>query len=259
MDEIIISSDERLDVINEQLKLIQKKKGLTFGTDSYLLAAFAKRMGKENAADLGSGTGVAALLCATKGKYRHISAFEVQDSFCSLIQRNARINGLDDRISVVEGDIRDTVASFDGGSFGCVISNPPYMPKGCGAAPENNEMNIARREENGTIYDFSSVASRLLRHGGIFTTVYRPDRACQLFHALKENRLEPKRVLLVYPDSKSAPCLILTEAKKGAAPSVKFARPLIIYRDGAHKENREYTEDMNRVYRDFSVDFLFDS
>ncbi len=257
MDEIRLFDDERIDEINENLKLIQKKKGLTFGTDAYLLAAFAKRMGKEIAADFGSGTGVASLLCAAGTKYRHIYAFEVQKSFVSLIERNAEINGMSEGISAVYGDIRETVAGFDSGSFGCVISNPPYMPVGCGAAPANDEMNIARREENGTIYDFAKCASKLLRHGGIFTTVYRPDRAAELFHALKENCLEPKKVVLVYPDLKSAPCLILTEAKKGASPSVQFGRPLVIYRESESKANRVYTEDMDRVYGEFSLDFLF--
>ena len=257
MDDIRLLEDERIDDINENLKLIQKKKGLTFGTDAYLLAAFSKRMGRELAADLGSGTGVASLLCASRRKYRHIFAFEVLPSFASLITRNAEINGMRHAVTTVSGDIRDTVSVFDSGCFGCVISNPPYMPVGCGAAPANDEMNIARREENGTIYDFAKCASRLLRHGGIFTTVYRPDRAAELFHALKENSLEPKRVVFVYPDRMSAPCLILTEAKKGASPSVQVSRPLFIYKGGESKANRVYTEDMDRIYSEFSLGFLF--
>lgn len=254
---ITLQSDERLDVINEELKLIQKTNGLTFGTDSYLLAAFAKKRSKEIAADFGSGTGVAALFCAKKNKYSHIHAFEIQNSFCELIERNVSLNELDGKISVTSGDVRESALRFESGSFGCVISNPPYMPKGCGAAPESNEMNIARREENGTIYDFAKAASHLLKHGGIFTTVYRPDRSAELIHALKENSLEPKRIIYVYPDINSAPCLILTEAKKGAMPSVKISRPLIIYKTADSKSNREYTDDMNRVYDEFSLEFLF--
>lgn len=254
---VTLLSDERLDIINDNLKLIQKKSGLTFGTDSYLLAAFAKSRTKDMAADLGSGTGVAALLCAKRNKYRHIHAFEIQTVFCELIKRNISLNRLDDKISVTEGDIRESLAQFDSGKFGCVISNPPYMSKGCGAAPVNDEMNIARREENGTIYDFAKAASHLLKHGGIFTTVYRPDRSAELIHALKENSLEPKRIVYVYPDLSNPPCLMLTEAKKGAMPSVKISRPLIIYANSDNKNNRQYTEDMNRVYDEFSLDFLF--
>ncbi len=254
---ISLNCDERLDYINEELRLIQKINGLTFGTDSYLLAAFAKKRGKEIAADLGSGTGVAALLCAKRDKYRHIHAFEIQPSFCELISKNVSLNGLDGKISVKAGDIRNSVSEFEAGSFGCVISNPPYMPKGCGTAPSSDEMNIARREENGSIYDFAKAAAHLLKHGGIFTTVYRPDRCAELLHALKESSLEPKRIIYVYPDVASPPCLILTEAKKGAMPSVKISRPLIIYKNTENKLSREYTDDMNKVYEDFSLDFLF--
>ena len=93
----------------------------------------------------------------------------------------------------------------------------------------------------------------MLRHGGLIYAVYRPDRMAELIHAMKEASLEPKRLVSVYQDTKSAPSLVLIEAKKGAAPSLRIARPLFTYRDGT----REYTDDMNTVYDTTSLDFLF--
>ena len=94
--------DERLDRINENLSLLQKKSGLTFTTDAYLLAAFARSSPAGTLADLGSGTGVAALLCLTKNKCNHAFAVEIQGEFCDLIQRNAALNHLEDRIIVLD-------------------------------------------------------------------------------------------------------------------------------------------------------------
>ena len=255
--DINISADERIDIINEDLKIVQKKKGLTFGTDSYLLSAFAKKMGRESAADLGCGTGVASLLCAARKKYKKIDALEIQDEFAKLAERNAELNGLENTVLPICCDVRDTDGYISPGSLGAVFSNPPYMPKGSGAAPAHDEMNIARREENGTIADFCAAASRMLRHGGIFTVVYRPERVCELIFSMKSVSLEPKRMVFVYPDRKSPPCLVLVEAKKGAAPSVKISRPLIIYDCENKSDGRKYTEDMDRVYDEFSLEHLF--
>ena len=116
-------------------------------------------------------------------------------------------------------------------------------------------MSIARRELNGTIDDFCAAASRLLKFGGLFYVVYRPDRMAELFAALHKANLEPKRMITVYPSAHDKPCLILAEAKKGAKPSLVQAPPLIIYRD---KEKQIYTPEMDRVYEHCSLEFLFD-
>ncbi len=247
--------DERLDRINENLSLIQKTDGLTFGTDAYLLAAFAKAAPALAVADLGSGTGVAALLCMARKKYRHAYAVELQTEFCELISRNAALNQMDGAVTVIRKDVRELTMADIGVDIGAVISNPPYMPAGAGIACADNRLETARRELNGTIGDFCLAAARLLQTGGLFYTVFRPERMADLFCALRGARLEPKRLITVYPDTESRPCLILTEAKKDAAPSLMQAPPLIIYKS---RTDRTYTDNMARIYDTFSVDFLFD-
>ncbi len=246
---------ERLDRINENLSLIQKTDGLTFGTDSYLLAAFAKSTPAASLADLGSGTGVASLLCMARKKYRHAYAVELQTDFSELIQRNAALNGMENTVTVINKDVRELTAADADGGTSVVISNPPYMAAGAGIACTDNRLEIARRELNGNIGDFCLAAARLLQTGGLFYTVFRPERITDLLVALRSARLEPKRMITVYPDTESRPCLILTEAKKDAAPSLLQSPPLIIYKSRA---DRTYTDDMSRIYDSFSLEFLFD-
>jgi len=245
-----INDGERLDKINENLTIIEKVGGLTFGTDAYLLSAFVKR-GK-NAADLGSGTGVAALLCLARNKADHFYTVEIQQSFADLIERNAKNNGFSDKVSVINKDIRN-VTEIPVESLDYVISNPPYMSAVSGFGNNNDEMNIARRELNGTISDFCNTASKLLKYGGIFYTVFRPDRLSELFSALCDNNLEPKKLVTVYSDSSSKPCLVLVESKKGASHGLNYTRPLIIYK----YNTRDYTEDMQKVYDTCSLSHLF--
>ncbi len=250
--DILLRDGERLNYINENLSLIEYEGGLTFGTDAYLLASFVKGTYK-CCADLGSGTGVASLLCLAREKCGTVLAAEIQPRYAELISRNAILNGMDDRVKVFEGDIRELTTGFIGGEIDCVISNPPYLKSNEGFATKTTEMNIARREMNGTIYDFAKTASRLLKYGGAFYTVFRPDRLAELIHALKENSLEPKRLVCVYPDTASKPCLVLVESKKGASPTMLHSLPLFIYKDGT----RDYTDNMARVYDECSLEFLF--
>ncbi len=251
MKNVEVLPDERLDNINEDLSLVQLKTGLTFGTDAYLLSAFVKS-GKKGA-DLGAGTGVASLLCLSKNKLDFVYTVEIQERFAELCRKNAALNEYENRIRVIEKDVRCVTEADTDGTVDVVISNPPYMKSDSGLDNSATEMNIARREIFGTLTDFCAAASRTVKYGGLFYTVYRPERLCDLFCALRENSLEPKRLVTVYPDTESCPCLVLCESKKGASPSLINSKPLIIYKSGT----REYTEDMQRVYDTCSLSHLF--
>ena len=245
---------ERLDAINESLSLIQCRTGLTFGTDSYLLAAFTRSAPRGICVELGGGTGVVSLLATSRDRFARVHAVELQPYFADLIGRNASLNHLEDRVTALCADVRDLTQNTFGGEIHAVMSNPPYMKADSGRNNAAPEMNIARREENGTIADFCAAAKRLLRWGGSFTVVYRPDRFADLLCAMRENGLEPKRAVFVYPSVADKPCLVLTEAKKGGSSGMVFARPLIIYAD---KASQTYTDDMQQIYDDFSLEHLF--
>ncbi|MBQ8642264.1 MAG: methyltransferase [Clostridia bacterium] len=251
MEELHLLPGERLDNINENLRLIQKTDGLTFGTDAYLLAAFLRSSARASGAELGGGTGVLSLLALTKQKIARTAIYEIQPDFAELCRRNGQLNGLDGRMDVIEGDVRDICGEQ---TLDVVYSNPPYMKADCGRKNAVSAMNIARREVHGDIGDFCGAAARLLKHGGIFAVVYRPDRFADLVCALRENGLEAKRAVFVYPSPLDRPCLVLTEAKKGSASGMVIAPPLCIY-NGPDKKC--YTPEMNRIYETCSMDFLF--
>ena len=245
---IPLSADERIDRVNENICLIQKKNGLTFGTDAYMLAAFIRTSTRARAVDLGSGTGIISLLCAAKGKLGHIYAAEIQQEFAELGDRNIKLNGLEEKITQIHSDIRDLGPEVFGGEVDAVFSNPPYMKSGCGRECAADIKHIARHEENGGIDDFCAAAARILRYGGLFYTVWRPDRLIDLVDSLRRHRLEPKRMTFVYSDTSSKPAIVLTEAKLGGSPSLDLTAPLILYKNSAKENPRVLTEEAKRVY-----------
>ena len=247
----MIREDERINEINDNLKLIEKKNGLTFGTDAYLLSAFLPKRQNLVGAELGCGTGVISLLATSRKKCRHVYAFEVQGEFCDLTEWNAHLNSFEDKITVIHKNVRDAMPTDKKNEVDFVFTNPPYMKTDSGKANINDEKNIARHEVCGDINDFCACAKRLLKHGGNFYVVYRPDRMTDLICALRNNNLEPKKITFIYPNSTTPPCLLLVSAKLVGKSGITVTEPVHIYKEGT----QEYTEKFAKIYEDCSMEF----
>lgn len=241
----ICKDGEKLNTVNENLSLIQRKNGLTFGTDALLLAAFIPAGKDAVAAELGTGTGIISMLLATRKKFKHITAAEIQPIYAELAERNVALNSLCESVKVVTADVRTPAEIGTLGSFDAVFSNPPYMKTTAGYANAESEKNIARHEVHGDIGDFCAAAAKLLKYGGRFYCVYRTDRLADLICAMKQNNLEPKRMTYVHAHKDAPPSMVLTEARLGAGVGLKITRPLLLHTD---KDARTDTEDMKTVY-----------
>ena len=231
---------ERIDYVNDSLKLIQKTDGLTFGTDALLLAGYISGKYK-NALEIGGGTGIISMLLLCRDKAQRATAVEVQEEFSDLIKRNAELNGLTERLTSELCDIRNYKSCED---YDLIYTNPPYMKTDSGKANVMDKKNIARHEVFGDINDFTEAARRLLKFGGTFAVVYRPDRLVDLIAAMRKSRLEPKRITFVHADTESESSMVLIEGKSGGKSGNILTRPLIIYKD---KNHSEYSEDMKYI------------
>ena len=232
--------NERIDYVNDSLSLIQKTDGLTFGTDALLLAGYISSKYNEGI-ELGGGSGIISMLLLARNKAKRITALEVQEEYADLIRRNAELNFLSDRLTAVACDVRDYSHENE---CDLVFTNPPYMKSNSGKANMLSQKNIARHEIKGSIFDFAQAGARLLKFGGTFAAVYRPDRLCDLISAMRTVSLEPKLMTFVHASAVSEPSMVLVLAKKGAGCGCKVTRPLIIYKDSSHKE---YGDDMNYI------------
>ncbi len=238
----MIYENERCDEVNDRLKLIQKTDGLAFGTDALLLAGYIFGRFKR-AAELGSGSGIISMLSLTRDKASSLVAFEVQEEYARLSERNAELNSLSDRMSVICCDVRDIKYCEE---YDLVFTNPPYMKKTSGLQNEKDSKNIARHEICGTIGDFTEAAKKLLKFGGSFYAVYRPDRLTDILFEMRKSTLEPKRLTFVHANKNSEASMVLIEAKKGGKGGMILTKPLIIYKD---ENNKEYGEDTEYIMK----------
>lgn len=231
---------ERKDTVNENIVLNQNTEGLCYGTDALLLSAYLRPKARGRAAEFGAGTGIISLLAAKRRKYGRIFAFEVQKEYADLCARNIAENGMDEVITTIHADIREAKSEMTDGELDAVFCNPPYMRTDTGTRNENDGKYIARHEVCGGIGDFCSAAKRLLKHGGRFYVVYRQDRLCDLICAMRENKIEPKRMTMVYNDPTYPPCLVLIEGRKGGGEGLFVTKPLFIKENGVDSEEIKY-------------------
>lgn len=234
-----LAENEFLTDVNDGLRIIQNREGLTYGTDAFLLSAFVRRSPHAVAAEIGSGSGIISLLLAARQKLKTIYAIEVQAYYADLTARNVTLNGLEEIVRTVPTDARSFRTECD-----MVFMNPPFMKTTSGYRNENDGKFAARHEVFGDITDLCSAASDMLKTGGDLYVVYRPDRLIDLLTAMRESRIEPKRLCFVHPTSAHKPCLALVAGKKGGKSGCDLLRPLFLT-----DENGKQTPDAERIYQ----------
>ncbi len=236
--------------INAGITLKEPTGGIRFGTDALLLADFALPVIKKGLCiDLGTGSGVIPLLMLGAGCKADFWGLELQREYAEIARENAENNGFSQRFKVINGDAFDYKALFPSGGADYVITNPPYMRADCGYNNDSPALDIARREISGGAEIFCKAASWVLKSGGSFFAVYRPDRLVHLFCAMRNNGIEPKRLRAVVPSPSKKPSLVLVEGRKDGKEGLNYENDLYIYSDREHKNE---TLELKEIYERFS-------
>lgn len=236
--------DERIDDLQRNgLRIIQKTDGFCFGMDAVLLSGFARVREGESAVDLGTGTGIIPILLSAKTEGKHFTGLEIQTAVADMASRSVRLNGIEDRVRIVQGDIKEASQLFGKASFDVVTSNPPYMNDAHGLKNPDLPKAIARHEVLCTLDDVVREAAMLLRPGGRFYMVHRPHRLVEIIAAMRMYKLEPKRMKLVHPFVDKDANMVLIEAFRGGRSMMKVEAPVIVY-----KEPGVYTDDIYEIY-----------
>ncbi len=228
--DIILKENERIDDLQRNgYCIIQDPDRFCFGMDAVLLSGFATAKDGARVLDLGTGTGIIPILLAAKTKAAHLTGLEVQADSADMAGRSVALNGLEEKINIVTGDIKGADKLFHAASFDVITCNPPYMIGAHGLKNPEDAKAIARHEILCTLEDVISQAAKLLVPGGRFFLVHRPFRLAEIIVTLTKYRLEPKRMRLVYPFADKDPNMVLLEAVRGGRPRMTVEKPLIVY------------------------------
>lgn len=212
----------------DNLKLIQDDELFCFGTDSVLLANFAKAKASDTVVDFCSGNGIIPVLMTAKVKAKKFYALELQECSFDLLKENVALNNLQDKIEPLHTDIKDVLLHFKSGSIDVITCNPPYMSADSGFKNPDDTLAIARHEIKTNLKGVIDAAASILKFGGHFFMVHRADRLCDIISTMREKNIEPKRVAFVHPSPEREPKLILVEGIYGAKPSLKIEKPIYV-------------------------------
>lgn len=210
-------------------------------TDSMVLAHFAAPPKGARICDLGCGSGALSMMLLATDPTASVTGVEIQQSQARLAEENGRENGFS-AFTVVQGDLREIRQLLPANSFSCVVSNPPYFPANS-VPPQDPSLAIARTEIACTPEDLCIAARWLLTSGGSFSLVHKPDRLADLFVALRQNKLEPKKLQFVRHEPTSRRSLVLIKAVLDGKPGLDIPDDLILYHP-----NGTPTEDCRRIY-----------
>ena len=226
--EVKLKAGERIDELQRNgYQIIQNENGFCFGMDAVLLSGFARVKKGEQALDLGTGTGIIPILLEAKTEGRHFTGLEIQETSADMAQRSVCLNDLQEKVRIVQGDIKSATELFGKGSMDVVTSNPPYMTG----------------QILCTLEDVIGQASALLKENGRFYMVHRPFRLAEIMVMMSRYRLEPKRMKLVYPFVDKEPNMVLIEGLKGGRPRITVEKPLIVY-----EKPGVYTSEIYDIY-----------
>lgn len=243
--EVELKKDERIDDLEYKgLKIIQNTEGFCFGIDAVLLSDYAKEIkNNSNVLDLGAGTGIISILLSEKTKLNKIYGIEIQKEVAQMAQRSVKLNDLENKIEILNMDIKDLENKFERNTFDAIVTNPPYKKIETGKTNEKENKFISRHEVTARLEDFIKISFNLLKDKGSIYMVHRPERLAEIIYLLKKNKLEPKKIRFVHSNTNQEPKLVLIKAVKNAKEFLTIEKPLFIY-----NEQGEYTEEIYKIY-----------
>ena len=224
---------ERFDDLNRNgYSIIQDPKRFCFGMDAVLLSGFAEVRKGDEVLDLGTGTGIIPILLEAKTEGRYFTGLEIQKESADMARRSVAYNQLEERVSIVDGDIKEASTLFPPSSFDVITTNPPYMIGQHGLKNSEEAKYIARHEVLCTLDDVVKQSAKLLKF-----------RLAEIMVTMTKYKIEPKRMKLVYPFVDKEPNMVLIGGIRGGNPRMTVEKPLIVY-----EKQGVYTDEIIDIY-----------
>lgn len=230
----------------KNLNIVQNTDWFKFSIDSVLLSNFVKiTKNTTNIIDFCTGNAPIPLILSTKTR-ANITGVEIQKDVYNLAKKSIEINNLQDRIEILNMDVKDIAQKYESDSFDLITCNPPYFKlKKSSIINDNDIKSVARHEIYINLDDIFKVARKILKNNGTIAIVHRTDRLIDIIDCMKKNNIEPKRLQLVYPKFNKESNIVLIEGAKNGKSSLKVLPPIYV-----HDEDGNYLEEIKKMFEE---------
>ncbi len=240
---VTIHSHERLDELHRQRLPDHSGSGTVLFWHG---CSAAVRLCESKARGTGTGSGYRnrdhTNSAGGKDQRGTFTGLEIQPESADMAARSVAYNHLEEKITIVTGDIKEASARFGAGSFEVITTNPPYMIGQHGIQNDANAKTIARHEVLCDLDDILRESAKMLKQGGRFYMV-QAFRLAEIFSKMVAYHIEPKRMRLVYPFVDKEPNMVLIEGLRGGKSRLTVEEPLIVY-----KERGVYMPEIYDIY-----------
>lgn len=237
----MLQNNERLDDLEYKgLKIIQDPNGYCFTSDSVLIANLAKVTKNDTVVDLGTGSGIIALLVAKKYNPDKVIGVEIQAKLSDMAKRSVELNNLQDIVTIINKPMQG-ISKELGSNFDVVVSNPPYEKVTVDSSKD--EIGICKNEVAITAEEVVACAGKLLRFGGLFYMINKARRLVDVLCAMRNNKIEPKKIYFIQPKASKDIDTFIVEGKKGGKAGMILPKPVIVY-----SEDGSFTDFSRRIY-----------
>ena len=223
------------------LKIIQNTNLYRFTSDSVILANFVKASPNQKLLDIGTGSGIIAMLACHKNNLKNVVVVELQKDLADMAKRSIEYNNLSKNIEIINQDIK-LFAQNHNEEFDVITSNPPYKKQGTSQHNVNLSVSLARHEISLTIQELCQCVKKLLKFGGKFYVCLDADRSAELIHQLKLNGLEPKKMFFTQSGEDKSASIVFVMAVKGGKEGVRVLPTLI-----TNDKNGNYLEKVKKM------------
>ena len=224
--------------------IVQNTDMFNFSLDSVLLPNFATiNTNVKNILDIGCGNAPIPLILSTKTN-ANIIGVEIQKEVYELALKSVRINNLESRIKIINGDINEIYDSFETETFDIITCNPPFFKVSDGSNFNDSDYKtLARHEIKLNLDQIFKISKKLLKNNGNIVMVHRPERLVDIITSMKKYNIEPKIIQFVYPKKDKDANILLIEGKKNGRPGIKIEPPIY-----THDENGEYSMQVKNFF-----------
>lgn len=215
-----------------------------FSLDSVLLANFVTlKLSDKKIVDFCSGNGPIPMLMSFRTKAR-IFGVELQKEIFDMGYDSIKDNGMDSQIEFINADVMDISKIMDSESVDVVTCNPPYFKyKDDSLINDNMVLTIARHEVKLKLEDVIKNARYVLKNGGTFAMVHRPERMIEIINLMQKYGIEPKKLRLVYPKMGKDANILLIEGIKNGKTGLKIMSPLY-----THNNDGSYVNEIREMF-----------
>ena len=232
-------------LLNFSDKIIyQNDDYFAFSLDSVLLANFVTiKLSDKKIIDFCTGNAPIPMLMSFRTKAR-IFGVELQKEIFSMGAQSVVENKMDEQIELINLDVKNIDSKFDAESIDIVTCNPPYFKyKEDSLVNENDVKSIARHEVMLNLEDVLKSARYVLKNGGTFAMVHRPERMIEIINLMQKYNIEPKKIRLVYPKKDKEANILLIEGIKNGKTGLKIMEPLF-----THNDDGSYVDEIRKMF-----------